>query len=129
MLKSKIQNLKDIGAEFLLETDCIPYAEGVNSAWNVFNSIVKAEDAELQILRRLVRSYSEKDKATNSASDLFEKGIIDFYEYVLNYKEPEKEKEELQKEIESLKEKVNHYEKFIKELETHYSAVVKMFSF
>ena len=129
MLKSKINKLKDIGADFLLDTYCQPYAEGVESAWHAFNSIVDTQDAELKILRKLVQSYSNKDKAPNSAEDLFQKGIIDFYEYVLNYKEPEKEKEELQKEIESLKEKVNHYEKFIKELETHYSAVVKMFSF
>lgn len=125
MLKSKINKLKDIGAEFLLESGCIPYAEGVNSAWNVFNSIVKAEDAELQILRRLVRSYSEKEKAPNNGADLFEKGIIDFYEYVLNYEDPQKENEDLKKKIESLKEKIKLWENRYKALEDQYLSAVK----
>lgn len=135
MLKLKItrENLKDVGAEFLFENKCQPYAEGVNSALDVFNSVVEAEDAEIQILKRLVKAYSNKDKAPNNAADLFEKGIIDFYEYVLNYEDKigdlQKEKEKLQKEIESLKEKVNHYEKFINELETNYRSLVKVFSF
>ena len=84
MLKSKVQKLKDIGADFLLDTYCQPYAEGVESAWHVFNSVVETEDAELKILRKLVQSYSNKDKAPNTAETSFQRGIIDFYQYVLN---------------------------------------------
>lgn len=104
MLKTKItrENLKDIGIEFLLENKCQPYAEGVNSAWHVFNSIVETEDAELKILRKLVQSYSNKEKAPNNAADLFEKGIIDFYQYVLNYEDPQKENEYLKEKIKLL---------------------------
>lgn len=93
MLKSKIKKLKDIGADFLLETYCQPYAEGVESAWHMFNSIVETEDAELKILSKLVRSYLNKEKAPNNAEELFEKGIIDFYQYVLNYEDTQKEKQ------------------------------------
>ena len=116
MLKSKItrENLKDIGAEFLFENKCQPYAEGVNSAWDVFNSVVETEDAELKILRKLVQSYSNKEKAPNNAADLFEKGIIDFYEFVLNYEDVEylkKENEELKRQVEYLKERIKFLEK------------------
>lgn len=115
MLKSKItrENLKDIGAEFLFENKCQPYAEGVNSALNVFNSVVETQDAELKILRELVQSYSNKEKALNNAADLFEKGIIDFYQYVLNYEDAEdlkKENENLKKQVEFLKEKIKFWE-------------------
>lgn len=115
MLKSKItrENLKDIGAEFLFENKCQPYAEGVDSALNVFNSVVETEDAELKILRKLVQSYSNKEKALNNAADLFEKGIIDFYQYVLNYEDVEdlkKENEDLKKQVEFLKEKIKFWE-------------------
>lgn len=115
MLKSKItrENLKDIGAEFLFENKCQPYAEGVNSALNVFNSVVETQDAELKILRELVQSYSNKEKALNNAADLFEKGIIDFYQYVLNYEDVEnlkKENENLKKQVEFLKEKIKFWE-------------------
>lgn len=115
MLKSKItrENLKDIGAEFLFENKCQPYAEGVDSALNVFNSVVETEDAELKILRKLVQSYSNKEKAPNNAADLFEKGIIDFYQYVLNYEDVEdlkKENEDLKKQVEFLKEKIKFWE-------------------
>lgn len=115
MLKSKItrENLKDIGAEFLFENKCQPYAEGVNSAWDVFNSVVETEDAELKILRKLVQSYSNKEKAPNNAADLFEKGIIDFYQFVLNYEDVEylkKENEDLKKQVEYLKENIKFWE-------------------
>lgn len=115
MLKSKItrENLKDIGAEFLFENKCQPYAEGVNSALDVFNSVVETEDAELKILRKLVQSYSNKEKAPNNAADLFEKGIIDFYQFVLNYEDVEdlkKENEDLKKQVEDLKEKIKFWE-------------------
>ena len=115
MLKSKItrENLKDIGAEFLFENKCQPYAEGVNSALDVFNSVVETEDAELKILRKLVQSYSNKEKAPNNAADLFEKGIIDFYQFVLNYEDVEylkKENEDLKKQVEYLKENIKFWE-------------------
>ena len=115
MLKSKItrENLKDIGAEFLFENKCQPYAEGVNSALDVFNSVVETEDAELKILRKLVQSYSNKEKAPNNAADLFEKGIIDFYQFVLNYEDVEylkKENEELKRQVEYLKERIKFWE-------------------
>lgn len=119
MLKSKItrENLKDIGAEFLFENKCQPYAEGVSSAWDVFNSVVETEDAELKILRKLVQSYSNKEKAPNNAADLFEKGIIDFYQFVLNYEDVEnlkRENEELKRQVEYLKERIKFLEKDIK---------------
>lgn len=115
MLKSKItrENLKDIGAEFLFENKCQPYAEGVNSAWDEFNSVVETEDAELKILRKLVKAYSNKEKAPNNAADLFEKGIIDFYQFVLNYEDVEylkKENEDLKKQVEYLKENIKFWE-------------------
>lgn len=115
MLKSKItrENLKDIGAEFLFENKCQPYAEGVNSAWDEFNSVVETEDAELKILRKLVQSYSNKEKAPNNAAELFEKGIIDFYQFVLNYEDVEylkKENEDLKKQVEYLKENIKFWE-------------------
>lgn len=115
MLKSKItrENLKDIGAEFLFENKCQPYAEGVETAWNEFNSVVETEDAELKILRKLVKSYSNKEKAPNNAADLFEKGIIDFYQFVLNYEDVEylkKENEDLKKQVEYLKENIKFWE-------------------
>ena len=115
MLKSKItrENLKDIGAEFLFENKCQPYAEGVNSALDVFNSVVETQDVELKILRKLVQSYSNKEKAPNNAADLFEKGIIDFYQFVLNYEDVEylkKENEDLKKQVEYLKENIKFWE-------------------
>ena len=117
MLKSKItrENLKDIGAEFLFENKCQPYAEGVNSAWDVFNMIlsVETQDAELKILRELALAYSKKDKAPNHAEEIFQKGKIDFYEYVLNYEDVEdlkKENEDLKKQVEYLKERIKFWE-------------------
>lgn len=115
MLKSKItrENLKDIGAEFLFENKCQPYAEGVNSALDVFNSVVETQDVELKILRKLVQSYSNKEKAPNNAAELFEKGIIDFYQFVLNYEDVEylkKENEDLKKQVEYLKENIKFWE-------------------
>ena len=74
MLKSKItrENLKDIGAEFLFENKCQPYAEGVNSAWDVFNSVVETfvlnyEDVEYlkkenEELKRQVEYLKERIK-------------------------------------------------------------------
>lgn len=123
MLKSKIarENLKDIGAEFLLQNKCQPYAEGVNSAWEVFNSVVETEDAELKILRKLVQSYSNKEKAPNNAADLFEKGIIDFYQFVLNYDDAEN----LKKENEDLKERIKFWKNRYQALEDQYFKAVK----
>lgn len=118
MLKSKItrENLKDVDAEFLFENKCQPYAEGVNSAWDVFNMIlsVETQDAELKILRELVLAYSKKDKAPNHAEEIFQKGKIDFYEYVLNYDDKigdlQKENEDLKKQVKDLKEKIKFWE-------------------
>ena len=127
MLKSKItrENLKDIGAEFLLENKCQPYAEGVNSAWHVFNSVVETQDAELKILRKLVQSYSNKEKAPNNAADLFEKGIIDFYQFVLNY---DNKIEDLKKENEYLKERIKFWENRYQALEDKYLLAVRVLS-
>lgn len=131
MLKSKItrENLEDIGIEFLLENKCQPYAEGVNSAWDMFNSVVETEDAELKILRELVQSYSNKEKAPNNAADLFEKGIIDFYQFVLNYDDKigdlQKENEDLKKQVEFLKERIKFWEKRYQALEDQYLSAVK----
>lgn len=116
MLKSKItrENLKDIGIEFLLENKCQPYAEGVNSAWDMFNLVVETQDAELKILRELALAYSKKDKALNHAEEIFQKGIIDFYQFVLNYEDVEnlkKENEDLKKQVEYLKERIKFLEK------------------
>lgn len=124
MLKSKItrENLKDIGAEFLFENKCQPYAEGVNSAWDVFNSVVETEDAELKILRKLVQSYSNKEKAPNNAADLFEKGIIDFYQFVLNYEDAEN----LKKENEDLKERIKFWKNRYQALEDQYLSVIRL---
>ncbi len=127
MLKSKItrENLKDIGIEFLLENKCQPYAEGVNSAWDMFNSVVETQDAELKILRELVQSYSNKEKALNNAEEIFQKGKIDFYEYVLNYEDAQKENEDLKKQVEYLKERIKFWEKRYQALEDQYLSAVK----
>ena len=128
MLKSKISKLKDIDAEFLLETYCQPYAEGVESAWNEFNSVIDSQDAELKILRELALAYSKNDKAPNHAEEIFQKGKIDFYEYVLNYEDVEnlkKENEDLKKQVEYLKERIKFWEKRYQALEDQYLSAVK----
>ena len=88
MISSVIYNLKDIGAEHLLEYKCQPYAEGVQSAWSTYNSIVMLvpwNDIEMKVKMKLALAYADRENAENSAEEAFQKGMIDFYEYVLDY--------------------------------------------
>lgn len=84
MLRSIIYNLKDINAEHLLKNKCQPYAEGVESAWSAYNSIVTTQnDIEANVKMKLALAYSAQENARNNAEFEFQTGIIDFYEYVL----------------------------------------------
>lgn len=88
MLLKVIYNLKDIGAEHLLENKCQPYAEGVQSAWNAYNYIIMLvpfNDIEMKVKMKLALAYADRENAENTAEEAFQKGMIDFYEYVLDY--------------------------------------------
>ena len=86
MLKGIIYNLKDINAEHLLKNKCQPYAEGVESAWSAYNSIVTTHnDMETNVKMKLALAYSAQENARNNAELEFQTGIIDFFEYVLEY--------------------------------------------
>ena len=88
MLLSVIYSLKYIGAEHLLENKCQPYAEGVKSAWNAYNAIVMLvpwNDIENRVKMKLALAYADRENAENTAEMEFQKGKIDFYEYILNY--------------------------------------------
>ena len=87
MLLKVIYNLKDIGAEHLLENKCQPYAEGVQSAWNAYNSIVMLvpwNDIEMKVKMKLALAYADRENAENTAEETFQKGMIDFFEFVLD---------------------------------------------
>lgn len=87
MLLKVIYNLKDIGAEHLLENKCQPYAEGVQSAWNAYNSIVMLvpwNDIEMKVKMKLALAYADRENAENTAEEAFQKGKIDFFEFVLD---------------------------------------------
>lgn len=86
MLKSIIYNLKDINADHLLANKCQPYAEGVESAWSAYNSIVTTQnDIENRVKMKLALAYSAQESARNNAEFEFQTGIIDFFEYIINY--------------------------------------------
>lgn len=81
-------NLKEIGAEHLLQNKCQPYAEGVETAWNAYNYIIMLvpfNEIEMKVKMKLALAYADMENAENSAEDAFQKGMIDFYEYVLDY--------------------------------------------
>ena len=84
--KAIIYNLKDINAEHLLKNKCQPYAEGVESAWSAYNSIVATQNnMETNVKMKLALAYSAQENARNNAELEFQTGIIDFFEYVLEY--------------------------------------------
>ena len=88
MILKIIYNLKDIGAKHLLENKCQPYAEGVESAWNAYNAIVMLvpwNDIENRVKMKLALAYADRENAENNAEEAFQKGKIDFYEYILDY--------------------------------------------
>jgi hypothetical protein len=88
MLLKVIHSLKDIQAEHLLQNKSQPYAEGVESAWNTYNSIImlaSLEDAEMRVKMKLALTYADRENANNSAEAEFQTGMIDFYEYILDY--------------------------------------------
>lgn len=88
MLIKIIMNLKEIGAEHLLQNKCQPYAEGVETAWNAYNYIIMLvpfNEIEMKVKMKLALAYADMENAENSAEDAFQKGMIDFYEYVLDY--------------------------------------------
>lgn len=87
MLLKVIYNLKDIGAEHLLQNKCQPYAEGVQSAWSVYNSIIMLvpwNEIEMKVKMKLALAYADRENAENTAEEAFQKGMIDFYEFVLD---------------------------------------------
>lgn len=87
MILKIIYNLKDIGAEHLLENKCQPYAEGVQSAWSTYNSIVMLvpwNEIEMKAKMKLALAYADRENAENNAEEAFQKGMIDFYEYILD---------------------------------------------
>lgn len=87
MLIKIIYNLKDIGAEHLLQDKCQPYAEGVESAWSEYNSIimlVNYKELEMRVKMKLALAYADMETADNYAETVFQKGKIDFYEYILD---------------------------------------------
>ena len=84
MLKAIIYNLKDINADHLIENKCQAYAEGVDSALSEYNSIIiKSNDAETILKMKLAIAYASQVNAPNNAERVFQTGIIDFYEYIL----------------------------------------------
>ena len=88
MILSVIGSLKYIGADHLLENKSQPYAEGVESAWNEFNSIVMLvpwNDIEMKVKMKLALAYADRENAENTAEMEFQTGMIDFYEYILDY--------------------------------------------
>ena len=88
MLLSVIYSLKYIGAEHLLENKCQPYAEGVEYALNEYNSIVILvpwNEIEMKVKMKLALAYADRENAENTAEEAFQKGKIDFYEFVLEY--------------------------------------------
>lgn len=88
MLLKVIYNLKDIGAEDLLQNKCQPYAEGVQSAWDAYNYIimlVPLEDIEMKVKMKLAHAYADTESADNYAETVFQQGKIDFFEYILDY--------------------------------------------
>ena len=88
MLIKIITNLKEIGAEHLLQYKCQPYAEGVQSAWDAYNYIIMLvpfNDIEMKVKMNLAHAYADRENAENTAEEAFQKGKIDFFEYVLDY--------------------------------------------
>lgn len=89
MLIKIVTNLKEIGAEHLLQNKCQPYAEGVQSAWDAYNYIIMLvpfNDIEMKIKMKLLLAYADKEKAENNAEEIFQTGKIDFFEYILEIK-------------------------------------------
>lgn len=87
MILSVIYSLKYIGAEHLLENKCQPYAEGVESAWSEYNSIVILvpwNEIEMKVKMKLAHAYADRENADNNAEETFQTGMIDFYEFVLD---------------------------------------------
>ena len=88
MILGIIYNLKDIGAAHLLENKCQSYAEGVVSAWNAYNAIVMLvpwNDIENRVKMKLALAYADRENAENTAEETFQTGMIDFYEYIIDY--------------------------------------------
>ena len=87
MLIKIITNLKEIGAEHLLQYKCQPYAEGVQSAWDAYNYIIMLapRDIGMKVKMDLAHAYADREIAENTAEEAFQKGKIDFFEYVLDY--------------------------------------------
>ena len=88
MLIKIVTNLKEIGAEHLLKYKCQPYAEGVQSAWDAYNYIlmlVPFNDIEMTVKMKLALVYTDRESAENVTEEAFQKGKIDFYEYILDY--------------------------------------------
>ena len=88
MLIKIITNLKEIGAEHLLQYKCQPYAEGVQSAWDAYNYIIMLvpfNDIEMKVKMNLAHAYADTESAENYTETVFQQGKIDFFEYILDY--------------------------------------------
>lgn len=90
MILGAIYDLKDIGAEHLLQNKCQPYAEGVESALGEYNSMIllvpfnDIEIIEMQVKIKLALAYADKENAENYAEEICQLGKIDFFEYILD---------------------------------------------
>lgn len=88
MLITIIRNLKDIDAEHLLENKCKSYVEGVRSAWDAYNAIIMLvpwNEIEDKVKMKLALAYADRDYTNDNEEQEFQTGMIDFYEYVLDY--------------------------------------------
>lgn len=88
MIIKIITNLKEIGAEHLLQNKCETYAEGVQSAWDAYNHIIMLvpfNDIEMKVKMNLAHAYADMESAENYTETVFLKGKIDFFEYILDY--------------------------------------------
>lgn len=91
MFLKEIRSLKEISAEHLLQNKSQSYVVGVRSAWSEYNSIimlVNYKDIEMKVKMKLALAYADMENAENAAEDeeeAFQKGKIDFFEYILDH--------------------------------------------
>ena len=47
--------------------------------------LVPWNDIEMKVKMKLDHAYADQENAENNAEETFQQGMIDFYEYVLDY--------------------------------------------
>lgn len=88
MLIKIITDLKEIGAEHLLQNKSQSYVVGVRSAWDAYNYIlmlVPFNDIEMKIKMKLLLAYADREKAEDDEEETFQTGKIDFFKYILDH--------------------------------------------